>query len=985
MGVGDLRRETRVFEKGQEIFRLMEEETPSLFNRSWWAARVLDMAMRNRDLKIQLFRFLDVFPSLTTTELVIRHIEEYFLKSGLPLPRLFRSFVAAAITPLAAPLTAAILHRDILIFGRMLIAGDTPDRALKTLKRIWESRRTFTVDLLGETAVSEVEADDYRDQYLSLLSRLTEEVGPWEGFDPEHERYFPRVNISVKLSSLYSRVGPLNYSDSVHRLKEKLRPLFRQARDVGAFVNLDMEMYSLKEITLDVFTELLDEEEFRAWDGAGIALQAYLLDTLDDIGRLREWARTRGTRVTVRLVKGAYWEYENVVASQKGWPLPVFASKAHSDWNFERCAEELLDAADSVTLAAGTHNVRSIASLMVMAEEREIDRRACEFQMLFGMAEPVKNALGRMGYAVREYAPVGQLLPGMAYLVRRLLENTSNEGFIRRRFVEGLDAISLLAPPEAPALQTDLPVVEPPGVFVNEPPVDLSRKENRAAWHEALQEARRGLGRNFPSVINGRESLSGGMIVSVNPARPTETVGAVSSVDRAMAEVALTAARKAQKEWGRVAPRERSGILRRAAELVRHRRFELMAWQVLEVGKNWSEADGDVTEAIDYLCYYAAEAERLGGSFSMEQCSGEENVYSYRPRGVALVLAPWNFPLAISMGMVSAALVTGNAVLYKPSSLSPVNGWHVFSILREAGVPDGVLNFIPGSGPEVGDFLVEHPETDLVLFTGSRDVGLRIVEKCGRVRGGQRGVKRAVAEMGGKNAILVDGDADLDLTVIGVKQSAFGYQGQKCSACSRVIVVESCYDRFLKRLRETVAEMPAGPPEDPSFLIGPVIDERAQRTIASYRDMARIEGRIVVEGTVPREGYYVPPVVVTDLAPTSRVLRDEIFGPVLSVIKARNMEEGLALANSSEYGLTGGLYSRNPSHVRRVREEFEVGNLYINRGITGAIVGRQPFGGFKMSGVGSKAGGFDYLVQFMEPRVVTENTMRRGFAPDIIA
>jgi len=985
MGLTSSGREGRVVEKGREIFRLMQEDTPTIFNRNWWAARILDMAMRNRDLKVQLFRFLDVFPSLTSTELVISHIEEYFLKPDLQLPRMFRSFVAASTSPLAAPLTAAILHRDIIIFSRMLISGDTPEHALKTLRKIWAVKRTFTVDILGEVAVSEREADGYLNQYLALLTHLADELETWNAFDPEHERYFPRVNVSVKLSSLYSRIGPLNYEDSVKRLKEKLRPVFRKAMDSRAFVNVDMEMYSLKGMTLDVFTELLDEPEFKTWEGAGIALQAYLRDTLDDIEHLRDWARNRGARITVRLVKGAYWEHENVVSSQKGWPLPVYERKTHSDWNFERCGEALLDAVDWITLAAGTHNVRSIASIMTMAEDREIDRSAFEFQMLFGMAEPVKVALERMGYTIREYAPVGQLLPGMAYLVRRLLENTSNEGFIRRRFVEGMDVDALLRAPGALPGEVRAPAVQNAAGYVNEPPVDLSRKENREAWYEALGAVRKQFGQTFPSVINGRESLAGAPIVSVNPARPDEVVGSVSSVDRHMAEVALTASRQAQKEWARVPAADRADVLRRAAEIVRKRRFELMAWQVFEVGKNWHEADGDVSEAVDYLRYYAGEMERLAGPFRTQECAGEDNLYFYRPRGVGLVVAPWNFPLAISMGMVSAALVAGNALLYKPSSLSPVNGWLVFSILREAGIPDGVLNFVPGSGPDMGNFVVEHPDTDFILFTGSRDVGLGIIERAGRTAAGQGEVKRVVAEMGGKNAVIIDADADLDLAVTGVMNSAFGYQGQKCSACSRVVVVESCYERFVKRLTEAVAEMPVGPPEDPAYVAGPVIDENAQRKVGSYLDMARIEGRIPVEVEVPHEGYYVSPAVVVDLPPASRVLRDEIFGPVLAVIRARTIDEALSVANSSEYGLTGGLYSRNPTHIRMITDEFHVGNLYINRGITGALVGRQPFGGTKMSGVGSKAGGFDYLVQFMEPRVVTENTVRRGFAPDVIS
>jgi len=405
---------------------------------------------------------------------------------------------------------------------------------------------------------------------------------------------------------------------------------------------------------------------------------------------------------------------------------------------------------------------------------------------------------------------------------------------------------------------------------------------------------------------------------------------------------------------------------------------------VREVGKSWPEADADVAEAIDYLEYYGREMVRLGRAARLGDCPGEENLYLYRPRGVGLVIAPWNFPLAISVGMASAALVAGNAVLYKPSSLSPVNGWLAFTLLREGGAPDGALNFLPGKGDAVGDRLVDHPEVDFVLFTGSRAVGLRIVEKAGRTVQGRKSVKRTVVEMGGKNAILIDADADLDQAIPAVITSAFGYQGQKCSACSRVIVHADCYDRFLARLCEAVRGLTVGPPEDPANGIGPVIDAAAKERILAAIELGRREGKVAAEIPVPGEGYYVSPTVLTDLPPDSRILREEIFGPVLAVIRAGDIGEAVGLANSSDYALTGGLFSRSPATIRRVRETFEVGNLYINRGITGALVGRQPFGGFRMSGVGSKAGGPDYLLQFMEPRVVTENTMRRGFSPDVL-
>lgn len=803
--------------------------------------------------------------------------------------------------------------------------------------------------------------------------------------DPGRESIFPWLNVSVKISSLFSRIGAVNYAESVTRVKERLRPIFHRAREAGGFVNLDMEMYSVKNITLDVFTELLDEAEFLDWRGAGVALQAYLPETRNDIERLAEWAVRGSRRITIRLIKGAYWEYETVTARQKGWPLPVFTAKAHTDWNFERCVELLLEKSDSFSAAIGTHNVRSLAFAMACAERCGLDQGAVEFQMLFGMAEPVKLAVRRMGYAVREYVPIGELLPGMAYLVRRLLENSSNEGFLAKAFVAGESREELLAAPSPPDGHALWPATDAEGEFINEPPLDFSVNANREACRQAIARVRSELGRQYPAVIGGRDRFTPETIVSVNPARPAEVVGSAAAIGVELAEEAAIAARRAQPAWAGLSAEDRAGYLFQAAAVARARRRELLAWQVLETGKSWPEADADVAEAIDYLEYYGREMLRLATPLRMGDIPGEDNRYLYRPRGVALIIAPWNFPLAISTGMVAAALVTGNTALYKPSSLSVVNGWQLFELFREARLPAGVLNFIPCRGEITGDVLVGHREVDLIAFTGSREVGLGIIERAARAKPGQRSIKRVIAEMGGKNAIIVDADADLDQAVSGVMQSAFSNQGQKCSACSRVIVLADCYDRFLERICEAVKGITVGPPEEPENIVGPLIEERAAERFGAYLAIARSEGKVAAQAPAPAGGFYVAPTVVSDLPSGSRLLREEIFGPLLAIIRARDMEEALIVANDSEYALTGGLYSRSPANIRKAVQQFVVGNLYINRGITGAIVGRQPFGGFRLSGVGSKAGGPDYLQQFLEPRVVTENTMRRGFAPEVIS
>jgi RHH-type proline utilization regulon transcriptional repressor/proline dehydrogenase/delta 1-pyrroline-5-carboxylate dehydrogenase len=974
-----------VMAKGLEIFRLMEREQPAAFDKRRWGGMLMNAAMADPDLKVRLFRFVDVLPTLTSTELIISHIREYFLDTGSPLPPLMARLLRGIDSPLTSAITARLVKKNIVAFSRIFIAGETPEEALIELGKLWKEGCAVTCDILGETALSEKEAEHYLDLYLALISILAGKMAGRPPHDPAREGIFPSLNISVKISSLFSRIGPVNYAESVTRVMQRLRPIFRKAREAGGFVNLDMEMRSLKNITLDVFMELLGEEEFHDWRGAGVALQAYLPQTRDDLERLAEWAGRSGRRITVRLIKGAYWEYETVTARQKGWPLPVFTAKGDTDWNFERCIEFLLGKSNIFSAAIGTHNVRSLAFAMAFAESRGLDQRAFEFQMLYGMAEPVKLAMRRMGYAVREYVPIGELLPGMAYLVRRLLENSSNEGFLARAFVTGESREELLAAPSPPAGCALGPITGTEGKFANEPPLDFCLKENRDSCRLAIARVREGLGRRYPAVIGGHDRFTTEAIISVNPSQPAEVIGSTAAIGKDLAEEAVIAARLAQPGWAGLSADDRAGYLFKAAAVARARRQELLAWQVLETGKSWPEADADVTEAIDYLEYYGREMLRLAAPLRMGGIPGEDNRYLYRPRGVALIIAPWNFPLAISTGMVAAALVAGNTVLYKPSSLSVVNGWQLFDLFREASLPAGVLNFIPCPGEITGDVLVGHREVDLIAFTGSREVGLGIIELAARAIPGQLSVKRVIAEMGGKNAIIVDADADLDQAVSGVMQSAFSYQGQKCSACSRVIVLDDCYERFLERICEAVKGIGVGPPEEPENTVGPLIDGRAVKKFGEYLAIALSEGKVASQAPAPAGGFYVAPTVVTDLPARSRLLREEIFGPLLAVIRVRDMDEALVVANDSEYALTGGLYSRSPANIGKAAQQFAVGNLYINRGITGAVVGRQPFGGFRLSGVGSKAGGPDYLLQFLEPRVVTENTMRRGFAPEVIS
>ena len=521
--------------------------------------------------------------------------------------------------------------------------------------------------------------------------------------------------------------------------------------------------------------------------------------------------------------------------------------------------------------------------------------------------------------------------------------------------------------------------------FQNEPLTDFSKEENRQKMRRGLETVRQQLGRTYPLVINGERVTTSQTFPSVNPSRTSEVVGQIARATPDDARRAIAAAKEAFQSWRDTDPKVRAEYLRKAADLIRKRHFEFAAWAVVESAKPWREADVEVGECIDFLEYYAREADRLFDP-RRTQLAGEDNEYVYEPRGVTVVIAPWNFPMAILCGMTSAALVTGNTVVMKPSEQSAVVGAKLMEVFQEVGLPPGVVNYLPGVGEEVGSVLVEHPDVTMIAFTGSRGVGLHINREAAEPRPGQVNVKRVLAEMGGKNAVIVDDDADMDEAVRGVVASAFGYQGQKCSACSRVIVPESLHDAFVNRLVEATRSLKIAPAEDPGCAVGPVIDEEAFNRIRAAIEQGKGEGRLVYGGDVgplAAEGYYVAPHIFTDVAPAAKLAQEEIFGPVLAVLRCRDLTHALEIANGTQYALTGGLFSRSPEHIARVKREFRVGNLYINRKITGALVGRQPFGGFKLSGIGSKAGGPDYLLQFVLPRTITENTLRRGFAPEV--
>jgi 1-pyrroline-5-carboxylate dehydrogenase len=506
--------------------------------------------------------------------------------------------------------------------------------------------------------------------------------------------------------------------------------------------------------------------------------------------------------------------------------------------------------------------------------------------------------------------------------------------------------------------------------FRNEPYCDFSNPVNRQAMEDALRQVRAAFGREYQLRLGGESVATGDRLVSVNPSNPRETVGVHHRASAELARRAVESAHACFPAWSRTPAAERVRLLIEAARLLRSRKLEFDAWLVYEAGKTWIEAEADVCEAIDFCEYYAREMLRMAGPHQVLQLSGERDEMLYIPLGVGVVIPPWNFPLAILVGMTVASLVTGNTVVLKPSSETPTIAAKFAEVLLEAGFPESSFTLLTGSGAAVGDTLVEHPQTRFISFTGSRDVGLRINELAARPRPGQIWIKRVIAEMGGKDAIVVDADCDLEKAVEGVAVSAFGYQGQKCSACSRAIVDAAVYDRFVEKLAARVNTIRVGPADDPANYMGPVISQGARRTILDYIEIAKREGRLVTSVVAPEGGYFLAPMVFADVEPGARIFQEEIFGPVLAVTRAQDFEHALNLANDTEYGLTGAVYSNDPEHLRAARDRFHVGNLYFNRKCTGAMVGAHPFGGFNMSGTDSKAGGPDYLLLFLQAKSV---------------
>ncbi|MEO1584535.1 MAG: proline dehydrogenase family protein [Planctomycetota bacterium] len=1004
----DAEHEARIRAIGEELLTKARSQKAGLLSSRFYSDKLMDWSMQDQDFKVQLFRFVDVFPMLTTPDMVHDHLVDYLSQPGVtPPPGIDLGLRAGGM---AKGLMAKTISSQIKSMAANFIAGTDAASAHPRLKQLWDHDIAFSVDLLGEACISEAEADDYLAKYLDLVNNLPEAVNDWKPkplLERDHlgqsENNVPRCNVSIKVSSLSGKTDPIDFEGSIAAVMTRVDPILDAAKAKGVFINFDMEHYELKDLTIELFKRCALKH---ADAHLGIAIQAYLKSGPDDAHDLAEWAKDNSRQITVRLIKGAYWDFETIHAEQMGWPCPVWNEKWQTDACFEHMADIFLDAcprdttSGGIKLALGSHNVRSIAHTIAGLEQRNLPPESLELQMLHGMADELKHAAAQRNIRVREYVPVGEMIPGMAYFVRRLLENTSNESWLKAGFLDNADPDLLFANPASlntGATNPDLvdlaherhnlsPAVEGVGdsrPFYTEPTRDFADHEDRAHFQHAINNA------TLEPVDN-------------------------NAATEADAIEALDIATEAFPRWRDADPIARANALVAAAADMRHRRDELAAIMTKEAGKPWREADADVCEAIDFCEYYARLAPDLFTRNRLGKFIGELDETFYQPRGPAVIISPWNFPLAICAGMTAAALVTGNTVIVKPAEQTPFIAKLMADIFTSAIrktitrhdkilYAEQVLQFLPGRGETVGSTLVRDPRTAIIAFTGSKAVGLDIINAAGLTPKGQPHVKKVISEMGGKNAIIIDTSADLDEAVIGVRDSAFGFAGQKCSACSRCIVIDpegpqgQHITRFTNRLVEATRALVVAPPTSPSCDLGPVIDEAAANNIRRMIDLGVEHGGKQLLGSEDFEGVeahyplptphapsqYIPPHILTHITPDNPIAQNEVFGPVLAVMHAKDLTEALHIANTHTYKLTGGLFSRKPAHIERTKREFRVGNLYINRSCTGALVGRQPFGGFGLSGVGSKAGGSDYLLQFVEPRAICENTMRRGFAPEL--
>ncbi len=932
---------------------------------------LLTHAVADHRFRGRLLRYMDVLAALDHDaggHEAKRLAREYFGDEfpGLPLPLRWLMRIARD-ERLPAVVVGEAARRSAELFARRFITPPGAETVRATIEYLAALGRLPSFDLLGEAVLSDAEARSYLDRYLALIAQL--------GRDPAAGLRTPSgvaaLQVSIKLSSLTARFTPIDPAGTLARVRPALEAVAEAAGRAGIGLTIDMEQHAYRDLTWAIFSATFARgERLGAWPDAGIVLQAYLRETTTHAEAMAAFARARGTPFQVRLVKGAYWDYETIVADANRWPPPVWTEKAATDASYERAFGILARAHPHLRIAVASHNARAHAVAEAHAEALGLPPGTIEHQTLFRTAEGTSRALTALGWQARDYVPVGELLPGMAYLVRRVLENSSQAGFLLQSR-SGVAPETLLRPPPE----------RPPAPPVPAPHADDFGRMPEARWqdpafHAAFEAALASTRAQWPVHLHLRiagEALPAAETVEVHsPSHPVSPGGVgtpVAIVAHASAEQATHAAevvRAGAVRWAATPVATRAAVLRDAASLLEGRAHEFAAWVVHEGGRDRDGAYAEVVEAVDYLRYYAAQAERLFADFAGR----------IAPRGVVAVIPPWNFSLAIPCGMTAAALAAGNGVVLKPAGQTPLVASRLVALLHAAGVPAEALACVPGRGAVAGQALVDSPAVAMVAFTGSREVGTRMHADVARVRPHDGELKALVAEMGGKNPILVFPDADLDEAVDAIIHSAFGHANQKCSAASRVLVAAPIYDRLRDRLIEAARSLHLGAAEHPATQLNPVIDRAAWDRLQRAAAVARQECEVLLDRFAGTPGTLEAGPLIVALpaarALTARTATEELFGPILVLIAFDDEAEAYRIANGTAYGLTAGVFSRSPQTIARAARAIEAGTVYVNRGTTGARVGVEPFGGMRMSGTGPKAGGPDYLWAFV----------RRTDAPD---
>lgn len=869
---------------------------------------------------------------------------------------------------------AKVVRFFVRYLAKRFIAGESIGKANRSLRKLFQSGRDATLDQLGELVVSEAEADHYCAEVIKLVRGFKQHVP----VGSKNKANILRANVSIKVSALCSSFNPAAFDFTYQRIAPRLTQIFRAAKEEQVFINIDAEHIHYRDTVFQIFKKLLlTSSEFVDFADCGIVVQAYLQDSYPHFLQVLELAKTRGIRMPVRLVKGAYWDAETVEASAHHSACFQFLNKEETDLMFRQIAISMLENGQYLQLVAASHNYFDHSFVEAYRQKHFPQAPVIEHQCLDMTYEALSKAMARLGWAVRNYVPVGSLLVGMAYLVRRIMENSSQVGVLTIMRSHHHDDV--VKAPEIihqqkiaeQNLTRDISSVKIDSDFHNIPPVRLYRELELKDALQGIENFKQQLGMKLHSSLN----LNGEKMLIYSPSDSSLFVGSISSASISDVDRSIVSAKVAYNngEWPKARPVERASVLMRTASLMFASRIQLASLMMYEAGKIFSEALGDVDEAIDFLNFYAREEIRLH----------RENP-QVLSKGVIAVIAPWNFPLAIPCGMVAAPLVAGNAVILKSASATPLTSQKLVDLFHQAGVPLDMLQHLPGSGATVGEAILTHPDIAGAVFTGSKEVGINLVKTCSSRLSHNELFKisfpvTAIAEMGGKNAIVVTATADLDQAVSGIIQSAFGHAGQKCSACSRVLVDDRVADRLIERIVPAIKDLPVGLSWDLSTFINPLINRRETERVVKSVDAIKgyIEqhgegghpsNRLLLDLEAPVSGSCVRPVAVEvsaehALSPESFAMK-ELFAPVLHIIRFKGDEQALAIVNASEYALTSGIYSQSQDEIDWYCQRLEAGNIYVNRTITGARVGIEPFGGFKLSGTGPKAGGHDYLRRF---------------------